>query len=120
MRVQALRRHAAPVSRARRGSRHWNRTVLQIGVQSGLRNFCAHSFCQQLCDEWSCGNTEHEATQVVLASHQRGNDLPTQLLRLVGALCPMLPALPRFCASERRPRASSSSHAELKLAAHAP
>ena len=23
-------------------SRHWNRTVLQLGVQSGLRDFCAH------------------------------------------------------------------------------
>ena len=37
------------------------------------------------------GNTEHEATQVVLASHT--HDVSSQLLRLAGATVPGLPAL---------------------------
>ena len=50
-------------------SRHWNRNVLQLAVQSKLRDFCAHNHCQLLCDEWLRGNLnrpEKEALQVVI------------------------------------------------------
>lgn len=47
-------------------SRHWNRTVLHLAVQSGLRNFCAHTHCQTLCDQWLSGNQNFDKPQVFL------------------------------------------------------
>ena len=37
-------------------SPQWQRTVLHLALQSGLRSFCAHRHCQTLCDEWLRGN----------------------------------------------------------------
>ena len=71
-------------------SRHWNRTVLHLAVQSGLRDFCAHAHCQTLCDEWFRGNLDAEVPQVVLASQE----MPSLLgaLRIVfAALVPITP-----------------------------
>ena len=67
-------------------SRHWNRTVLQLGVQSGLRDFAAHAQTQTLCDEWLRGNIELETPQVVLDSGMHG--LGGALRIMVGALMP--------------------------------
>lgn len=68
-------------------SRHWNRTVLQLGVQSGLRNFCAHSMCQTLCDDLFRGNLAAEAPQVVLTSANGGGlDTMGNITCLLGAL----------------------------------
>ena len=47
-------------------SKHWNRTVLHLAVQSGLREFCAHHHCQTLCGEWLRGVQEPEIPQVVM------------------------------------------------------
>lgn len=68
-------------------SRHWNRTVLQLGVQSGLRDFCAHANTQTLCDEWLRGNIELEDPQVVLDGRLQG--LGGVLRIMVGAMVPI-------------------------------
>ena len=53
-------------------SRHWNRTVLQLGVQSGLRDFCAHMHCQLLCDDYFAGNLDTEGPSLVLCNETSG------------------------------------------------
>jgi hypothetical protein len=51
-------------------SRHWSRTVVQLALQSGLRDFIAHTYCQTLCDQWYMGNTDPVEKEAILASHE--------------------------------------------------
>ena len=66
-------------------SLHWNRTVLQLAVQSGLRDFCAHTMCQMLCNDMYKGNINAEKAQVVLSSAETPN-LMSSVLLVFGAL----------------------------------
>ena len=68
-------------------SRHWNRTVYQLAVQSGLRDFCAHMYCQQLCDDLFRGNLSSETHNVVLASVETP-DFAESLKLILGAVAP--------------------------------
>ena len=67
-------------------SRHWNRTVIQLGLQSGLRDFCSHAHCQTLCDEWYRGNIDGESYQVILASHDTPGLIDSMRIVLQAAL----------------------------------
>ena len=46
-------------------SRHWNRTVLDLAVQSHLLRFCEHRYCQLLCDEILRGNMDFGVSTVL-------------------------------------------------------
>ena len=65
-------------------SNQWQRTVLHLALQSGLRNFCAHHHCQTLCDEWLRGNNRAPGSGkiAVLRSRKAPDLLGT--LKLIG------------------------------------
>lgn len=62
-------------------SSQWQRTVLHLAVQSGLRNFCAHHHCQTLCDEWGRGNDDFDGTTAVLMS--RTSPGPAMMVKFI-------------------------------------
>ena len=46
-------------------SKHWNRTVLDLAVQSDLLRFCENRFCQLLCDEMARGSMDFGTSTVL-------------------------------------------------------
>jgi len=76
-------------------SRHWNRTVVLLGLQSGLRNFIAHTYCQTLCDEWYKGNTEPTEKEAILVNAPPG--MLGMLQIIITAVMPMkVPFVPHM------------------------
>lgn len=75
-------------------SRHWNRTVVQLGLQSGLRDFIAHMYCQTLCDQWYMGNTDPVEKEAILASNEPPGPLGFVTIILAAIVPIKIPGLP--------------------------
>ena len=67
-------------------SSQWQRTVLQLALQSGLRNFCAHHHCQSLCDEFLRGNNRTPGGGPIAILKERNSNL---VKMLAFAACPI-------------------------------
>jgi hypothetical protein len=46
-------------------SRQWNRTPMNLAVDSNLLRFCEHRYCQLLCDEMLRGNLDFGVSTVL-------------------------------------------------------
>ena len=75
---------------------------MQLALQSGLRDFISHTYCQTLCDQWYAGNTDPAGKEAVLVNSPPGLFGMAQIL--VTCILPVkLPYLPSLLMWVPRP-----------------